>query len=45
MVVPLGSAQVAYDPPTEYPDNGQDEPLDGPPLVLSHKSHDFNACE
>ena len=33
MVVPLDSAQIAYDPPTEYLDDEQDKPIDGPPLV------------
>ena len=33
MVIPLDSAQVSYDPPTEYPDNEQDRPIDGLPLV------------
>ena len=33
MVVPLDSVQVDYDPPTEYPDNEQDKPIDGLALV------------
>ena len=43
MVVPLDSVQVPYDPPTEYPDNEQDKPIDGLALV-SHKSHDLDRC-
>ena len=41
MVVPLDSVQVAYDPPTEYPDNEQDKPIDGLALVC-HETHDPN---
>jgi hypothetical protein len=44
MVVSLDSAQVAYDPPTEYPDDEQDKPIDGPPLV-AHQPHDLNRSE
>ena len=41
MVVPLDSVQVPYDPPTEYPDDEQDKPIDGLALV-SHKTLDLN---
>ena len=41
MVVPLGSIQVAYNPPTEYPDNEQDKPIDGLTPV-HHKTHNRN---
>ena len=38
MVVPLDSVQVDYDPPTEYPDNEQDKPIDGLALVPGFSS-------
>lgn len=41
MVVPLDSVQVPYDPPTEYPDDEQDKPIDGLALV-SRKTLDLN---
>ena len=42
MVIPLDSVQIPYDPPTEYPDNEQDKPIDGLALV-SRKIHDLVA--
>ena len=51
MVVPLDSVQVAYNPPTEYPDNEQDKPIDGlalvspklmTPIVIIHLISRFN---
>jgi len=33
MVVPLDSIQIAYDPPTEYPDGELDKPIGGLALV------------
>ena len=41
MVVPLDSVQVAYDPPTEYPDNEEDKPIGGLALVC-HGTHGLN---
>ena len=41
MVIPLDSIQVAYDPPSEYPDNEQDKSIDGLALVY-RSAHDLN---
>lgn len=41
MVVPLDSVQVAYNPPSEYPDNEQDKSIDGLAPV-HHTTHDRN---
>jgi len=41
MVIRLDSVQVAYNPPTEYPDNERDKPIDGLALV-SHNTHVLN---